>query len=126
RARSNFEERGLDTLFLAMGLASWNADDGGRDASAPVVLVPIEVVAKGTRPDQWRVRRAGEVRVNDVLLHALNVEHGINADGDALVAALQGDDEGEPFDPSPLFAALQASAARAPDFRIDARWVVGN
>jgi hypothetical protein len=42
RARSNFEERGLDTLFLALGVASWTAPDGGRNAAAPVLLVPIE------------------------------------------------------------------------------------
>lgn len=126
RARSNFEERGLDTLFLAMGLASWTAEDDGRDAAAPVVLVPVEVVARGTRADQWRVRRSGDVRVNDVLLHALSVEHGVTVDADALVSALQGDDQGEPFDPSPLFVALERAAARAPEFRIDARWVLGN
>jgi hypothetical protein len=100
RARSNFEERGLDTLFLAMGLAGWKAEDGGRDASAPVVLVPIEVVLEGNRPDVWRLRRAGEVRVSDVLLHALHVEHGVTVNGDELLGELQGDDEGENFDPS--------------------------
>ena len=126
RARSNFEERGLDTLFLAMGLASWKAEDDGRDPAAPVVLVPVEVVARGTRAEQWKVRRIGEVRVNDVLLHALNVEHGVTVDADALVSALQGDDQGEPFDPSSLFGRLQSAAARAPEFRIDARWVLGN
>ena len=109
-----------------MGLASWKAEDDGRDPAAPVVLVPVEVVARGTRAEQWKVRRIGEVRVNDVLLHALNVEHGVTVEADALVSALQGDDQGEPFDPSPLFAALQSAAARAPEFRIEARWVLGN
>ena len=53
----------------------------------PVVLVPVKVATKGTRADQWRVRRTGEVRVNDVLLHALTVEHGVTVDADALMSA---------------------------------------
>jgi very-short-patch-repair endonuclease len=126
RARSNFEERGLDTLFLAMGLAAWKAEDGGRDARAPVVLVPLEVVQQGTRVEVWRVRRAGDLRVSDVLLHALTAEHGVTLDGEALLRELQGDDEGEEFDTEQLFASLRAVAAKVPDFRIEPRWVVGN
>ena len=126
RARSNFEERGLDTLFLAMGLAGWTAEDGGRDAAAPVVLVPIEVVQQGARVDVWRVRRAGDVQVSDVLLHALQVEHGVTANADELLGDLQGDDEGESFDPEPLFARLRTAAARVPAFRIDLRLILGN
>lgn len=126
RARTNFEERGLDTLFLAMGLATWKAEDGGRDAAAAVVLVPIEVVQQGTRVDVWRLRRAGEVRVSDVLLHALTAEHGLTLDPELLLRDLQGDDEGEQFDPEPLFARLRATASRVPEFRIESRWLLGN
>lgn len=126
RARGNFEERGLDTLFLAMGLAEWTADDGGRDASAPVILVPVEVVERGTRAELWKIRRAGDVRVSDVLVHALTTEHGITVDPDALLRELQGDDEDEEFDPEPLFARLRTAADRVPAFRIAPRWVLGN
>src|SRR5437870_2785569 len=38
RALANFEERGLETLFLALGMATWPPDDEGRPAEAAVVL----------------------------------------------------------------------------------------
>jgi very-short-patch-repair endonuclease len=125
RARSNFEERGLDTLFLALGLASWTAADGGRDAAAPVLLVPVVATQIGTRSGQWLLRRNGEVKVNEVLVHALREEHHVSLDPDALVAEVQGDDEGEAFDLGPVFTTL-TGRARVPGFAIAPRWIVGN
>ena len=43
----NEEEKGIETLFLALGLASWPALDGGTPAAAPVLLVPIEIEVRG-------------------------------------------------------------------------------
>jgi len=43
----NFEERGLSTLYLAIGKCSWTADDKGRDPFAPVVLFPVRMTLKG-------------------------------------------------------------------------------
>src|SRR5579862_1791400 len=34
RALTNSEEKGLETLFLALGFATWPSDDGGRPADA--------------------------------------------------------------------------------------------
>src|ERR1700761_3874646 len=31
KALENLEEKGLQTLYLALGFADWKADDGGRD-----------------------------------------------------------------------------------------------
>src|SRR5262249_37084140 len=47
RALSNLEERGLETLFLAMGMASWQASDEGRPAEAAILLIPTEVEVRG-------------------------------------------------------------------------------
>jgi hypothetical protein len=60
RARANFEEKGLNTLFVALGLASWTASDGGRDAASPVLLIPIEATPIG-KGGQWSLKRSGEV-----------------------------------------------------------------
>ena len=43
----NFEEKGLLTLYLALGRCTWTADDGGRDPIAPVLLVPVGLKFKG-------------------------------------------------------------------------------
>jgi very-short-patch-repair endonuclease len=126
RARGNFEERGLDTLFLALGLASWAVSDGGREAAAPVLLVPLQVTQTGVRNGQWQLRRAGEVKINEVLVHALREEHGIVVEPDALLLQVLGDDEGEAFDLAPVFKALALRASQVPGFTIAPRWIVGN
>ena len=38
RALQNSEEKGLSTLFVTFGMATWPALDGGRPAEAPVLL----------------------------------------------------------------------------------------
>jgi Protein of unknown function (DUF4011) len=43
----NLEEKGLSTLYLALGRCTWTADDGGRDPAAPVLLIPITLKLKG-------------------------------------------------------------------------------
>ena len=126
RARGNFEERGLDTLFLALGLASWTASDGGRDAAAPILLVPLQASQAGIRNGAWSLRRAGDVTVNEVLIHALREEHGVTLDAEALVAEALGDDEGEAFDLAPIFKSVAETARTVPGFAIAFRWIVGN
>ena len=125
KATSNFEERGLDTLFLAMGLATWTAADEGRNTDSPVVLVPVEAVQTGQRNGVWSLRRAGDAKINDVLIHALH-EHRVALDGDALVAEILGDDEGESFDLRPLFEKIRRYASAVPGFDVSPRWVLGN
>ena len=43
----NLEEKGLSTLFLALGRCSWTAEDGGRDPFAPILLFPVTLKFKG-------------------------------------------------------------------------------
>lgn len=126
RAQINYEERGLATLFLAMGMATWAAQDGGRPTAAPVLLVPVGATQVGGRSGLWHLRRTGDVKLNDVLAHALKETHGIVLAADELTPHLLGDDEGEVFDLQPLFAAISAKAAAVPEFAIAERLVVGN
>jgi hypothetical protein len=43
RALENSEEKGLSTLFVTFGMATWPALDGGRPAEAPVLLLPVAI-----------------------------------------------------------------------------------
>jgi hypothetical protein len=87
--------------------------------------VPLHASQAGGR-GQWQVRRAGEVKVNEVLVHALREEHRIELDPDSLILGVRGDDEGESFDLAPLFRVLAERAARVPGFTVAPRWIVGN
>jgi very-short-patch-repair endonuclease len=124
RALSNAEEKGLQTLFLALGLATWRADDDGRPPESPVLLVPLEVKASGRAGDSFTLSRAGAVQANLVLLHALD-ELGVKCSPEELIPHLLGDDEGEPFDPRPLYDVLiERAASQVKDFAVaDAAWL---
>jgi len=126
RALINNEERGLETLFLTMGMASWESDDGERPPMAPVLLVPIKVEARSRGGKGFALIRSGDIQVNLVLLHVLDAEHGIHLDPDDLIKALQGDDDGEVYDPEPVYAVLQRAARELKGFGITDQLVIGN
>ncbi|RYG23866.1 DUF4011 domain-containing protein [bacterium] len=70
KALSNLEEKGLETLYLAYGMATWPVEDEGRPPEAAVVLVPVKV--EGRRNDAQLLSRSGPPRVNLALIHALH------------------------------------------------------
>ena len=57
--------------------------------------MPLQVTQHGTRSGLWTLRRGGDVQVNDVLVHALDAEHGVTVTAEELVPEILGDDEGE-------------------------------
>jgi hypothetical protein len=126
RALSNFEERGLETLFLAMGMASWEPADQGRPTEAAVLLIPTTVELRGREGRSINLRRGGDIQANLVLIHVLEVEHGVVVAADAVIEALQGDDEGENFDPHPVYQLLSEAARDVPGFTVRPRLVLGN
>lgn len=103
RALANAEEKGLQTLFISVGIATWPADDGGRPTESALLLVPVTVTAHGRTTESFSLTRAGNVQVNLVLLHVLDTQYGIRITPEELIPLMQGDDEGEEFDPEPLF-----------------------
>src|SRR5690606_35191436 len=44
KARENFEERGLQTLFVAQGLATWSSSRTESTPAAPVLLAQLRLV----------------------------------------------------------------------------------
>ncbi len=88
--------------------------------------MPVRAEQTGSRNGSWSIRRAGDLKINDVLVHALSEEHGASLDCDALMPEVLGDDEGEAFDLEPFFDAVSQQAANVPGFSIVPRWVLGN
>ena len=125
-AKSNEEEKGLQTLFVALGMATWEAGDGGRPAESPVVLVPVSIETRGTEGRGPCLLRKGEIQINLVLLHVLESEHGIRLTDEGLIPLLQGDNEGEKFDASPLYSVIRQASREVKGFEIKQRIVLGN
>jgi very-short-patch-repair endonuclease len=126
RAVANLEERGLDTLFLAVGFATWPASDGGRDHDAPVLLVPMVAEARSQDALKLALRRSGEIQVNPVLLHVLVVQQGVTLAPADLISVLGGDDPGEAFNLGPMFTKLAKACHAIQGFSVSERATLGN
>jgi very-short-patch-repair endonuclease len=135
----NLEEKGLSTLYLALGRCTWTADDGGRDPIAPVLLVPIGLTLKGQDLPATEVQLVGEIEVNPVLLHIFNRELNLPLTVETILSLFNVDDieaasvddpeVGEPQGTVNLQAVLDflnAIASKLPGFRAEPFAVLGN
>lgn len=129
KAIENFEERGLNTFFLAIGSASWPASDGGRPVAAPVLMLAVKVEPHGR---DFSIERDGDFELNLSLMHALQREHGVTIDEEALLGALPDGDAKEEEATDWLEAVsnslqlLVDAAAGIEGFGVSSRFVVGN
>jgi len=83
KAREAQEERGIDVLFLAWGMATWDEPEAARalPLQAPVVLVPVALrPAPGAPGADHVLRVTGDARVNPTLLRRLALDHGVRID----------------------------------------------
>ncbi len=122
KAQSNLEERGLQTLFLAYGMATWPVADGGRPPEAAIVLLPIAVEGKRTDSDSLRLLAVGSPQVNIALLHALAEDHQLElSDTDLLDST-----ELEEFVAPQIMEKLAHLAASIRGFEVSSKAVIGN
>ncbi len=76
---TNLEEKGIETLFVAIGLATWKVGSGN-PPNAPVVLLPLDAEATGAAARDFRIQIVGDALLNPVLAHILRTEHDMEAD----------------------------------------------
>ncbi|MGZ4878798.1 MAG: AAA domain-containing protein, partial [Candidatus Angelobacter sp.] len=126
RAMANLEEKGLQTLFVAVGKATWPATDGGRPTEAPILLVPAALETKGHGNQNFYLKRSGTVQANLVLLHVFENQYGAKLSADELISKLLGDDEGEPFDISPVYTEIRQKCTAVPGLEIQEFSALGN
>ncbi len=77
QARANREEKGIQTLYLALGLATWRTTDNGRPPSAPIWLVPIDIEMAGTDGTHVSIKKSGDPVLNPLLHYVLKQQFGI-------------------------------------------------
>jgi hypothetical protein len=125
-ALSNLEERGLETLFVAFGFATWRATDGGRPVESPIMLAPVTIEKRGREGRALSLRLAGDLRINPVLLFALEREHSRQINPEALLESKESNGEEPLKDPAVVYGRLQLKGAGISDFGINPRLVLGN
>jgi very-short-patch-repair endonuclease len=128
KALINLEEKGIETLHLAMGMATWPASDGGRPYDAPVLLLPARIEARGRAGDDLRLAVAGEPQVNPVLLYVLEENYAIHINASAALSECGGEDESGHWriDPEAVFARIESAATAVPGFKVTRRVILAN
>jgi very-short-patch-repair endonuclease len=124
KADENMEERGIQTMFLAWGMATWTNTNTTAIPAAPVLLRQAAFSARGSAGEDFDVSLPGEWEVNPTLLHLLKIEYQVEIAAGDLVALL--DEEAEPPDALALFERLMKAAADVEGFSITPRVVIGN
>lgn len=127
RANEYFEERGVETLYLACGMASWTAQRGTSTPAAPVLLVPCRLAPRGAAQGEFELSVTGELEVNPTLLQMLKAEFEITCDPAELLqsAGIEGVID-TPEELNVAFDWLRGECASVPGFEIAERFVIGN
>jgi very-short-patch-repair endonuclease len=126
KAEEHFEERGLQTLYIGCGMATWTNPRGGATPQAPVLLCPAHLTPKGASQDEFDLSMVGELEVNPTLLHLLASEFECRCDQTELFDRV--DIDGALDTPEELTAVydwLTNRAAGVPGFSVASRIVLG-
>jgi very-short-patch-repair endonuclease len=124
KATENFEERGLPTMFLAWGMATWINPRTATVPAAPILLRPAALKARGGTGEDFDVSLPGEWEVNPTLLHLLRTDFDVDLDSVELMELF--DPEQEPPNPSPVFDQLAKTCSALAGFSVENRMVLGN
>ncbi|MBX3196491.1 MAG: AAA family ATPase [Microbacteriaceae bacterium] len=110
--------RGIDTIHLGIGIATWGFGDDS--FSAPILLRPLALRRRG-RDAELRLR--GTTFLNPALAAALQRQFGIELDPRAFVALSDADGT---FKPNAVIDQLRALTGHISDFRVQPRLVVSS
>lgn len=93
KARSDLEEGGSNTLFLAIGILHWQRPgDKEKSYRAPLILVPVNITRQSVRSGIRLTLNDDEVRFNTTLLEMLRQDFDLDIQG--LDGSLPADDSG--------------------------------
>jgi Protein of unknown function (DUF4011) len=126
RALENLEEKGLSTLFLTFGMATWPATDGGRPTEAPVLLLPVGLSKREGR-NSYHLSITGPFQLNLALLHVFQEQFKLTLHPEELLEEFDGDtEEGTVCDVKGLCEEIQRRMAETNGFGIGFKTILGN
>ena len=126
KAKENFEERGLETLWIACGLASWENRRAAWEPRSPVLLRRAQLRPMGAAQDEFELSLSGEMEVNPTLLHVLETDFSCKFDHAALAARIPDGSIDDLMELREAYQWIREQASRAPEFRVDERLVLAN
>ena len=119
------EERGLETLKLAVGLGSWPSNKTSKDPNAPILLRSLEMIPQGRLAEDFNLRLGDEWETNPTLIRALASEFDVNIGaGEKLRDLIESENGASQLDA--VFDEITLEAADVPGFEISSGFVAGN
>lgn len=122
KARENIEERGVETLFLALGMVTWNSATTAAAPNAPLFVNTLNIEPKGAGRSDFSLALNGEWEVNTTLLRLIDAEFGVSLDPDALLEGFVASAHAI----SPSMAGIIDTRGAIPGIAVNAGVVVGN
>lgn len=120
RAQEYSDEKGINTLFAGVGLATWKVE-GGSNPNALVILVPINLIPADAARLNFRIEVSGDLHLNPVLTHVFQSQFALEQ--------LEEDEEMPLQSFSSLLGVLEELQDRwssVPGLIINPRMVLGN
>ena len=75
-AQTYLEEKGASTLFLAVGMATWDVTTG-TCPNAPVMLLPLSAKPEDAAHREFVLEVSGDARFNPVMAYRLRSDYGV-------------------------------------------------
>jgi very-short-patch-repair endonuclease/DNA polymerase III delta prime subunit len=127
KAKENFEERGLDTLSIGCGLATWENERAAWTPSAPVLLRRASVRPLGAAQDEFELALIEDMEVNPTLLHVLGADFGCEIDRGGWGERVPDGTVNYPSELEETYEWIkQEVSGRVPGFRVEPRVVLAN
>ena len=127
KALENFEERGISTLFIVRGMATWTTEASSAKPAAPVLMCPLGLHRRGASEADFDLSLDGEWTVNGALLQSLAREFGVEASSEDLLGSYLADARLDDDEVAAIFDDLSNRASRIPNFAIQRqRMLIGN
>ncbi len=121
-ARSSQQENGVSSLYLAVGLLRWFAEQDSKEPCyAPLILIPIEIIRKSANQGYALHAGADEPHFNTTLLEMLKQNFNINIGG---LDPLPSDEHG--VDIKKVFAIVRNSLFSVQGWDVVETCVIGN
>ncbi|MCQ3812387.1 MAG: DUF4011 domain-containing protein [Acidimicrobiia bacterium] len=126
KAVANYEEKGINTLFLGWGMATWTPASSSATPNAPVLLCPVDLERTGAAEVDFDMRLNGDWTLNEALLQHLDNEFNVDVSGESLMDPYGDGEQISEEEEQAIFAELSRRAERVPDFAIFEQVVLGN
>ena len=127
RAGWQAEETGLQTLYLGLGVVSWNVEDGPRPA-APLLLAGAELTPRGRLSEDFHIEIVGGWEPNLVLIQLLKNGFGADLSEQKFEDSLKTFESPAQIDDlfQTVADALDRACASVPGFRIEKTALLSN